>query len=264
MPILRAMEKSYSYEIPVGARVFKTNLHFMAHIVKDLRAGFSPIILVVGRQRSGKSFVTIMVCWWLSEVFNQPLVIKDILYYEPDKAVENLNEAARYRPRVLDEAAINLHRRDWQKKSHSAFSKVIISQGVRNDFRLIILLETAKHFPFFLCTPFKADIDTSLLRHCDYMIHVIRRGKFMAFKFVKHHDRDDGKDNHKLFLDQVFYNKKDLPAKLWAEYEVFSRAEKDRILAKIQKSSELEEKEQSAQASVLNKLRAALSKGGGT
>lgn len=251
MPILRALEKSYSYEIPVGAKVYKTNLHFMAHLVKDLRAGFSPIILVVGRQRSGKSFVTVMVCWWLSEVFNFMLTIKDILYYEPDKAVEDLNEAARYKPRVLDEAAINLHRRDWQKKSHAAFSKVIISQGVRN-------------FPFFLVTPFKADIDTSLLRHCDYMIHVIRRGKFMTFKFIKHHDRDDGKDNHKLFLDQVFYNKQDLPAKLWAEYEGFSRVEKDRILAKIQKSSELEENEQTAQATVLNKLRAALSRGGGT
>ena len=226
MPILMKNPDPFMYNEVVPAGNFQTNLYFMGKIVKDMKAGFSPIVAICGRQRMGKSFVGMMLLNKILPAFNKELIMDRCCYYEPYGLITALggknNDAF-----MLDEIGDSMGRREWYKQTHRAFEKIILTQGYKSNL-------------FVFISPHISDIDKIFVKHLDYLIKVERRGHFKVWKMIKRYDQPATKDSFKkYFLDDVFYKKGDIPKKLWAAYERYSFDQKELIRLKYEDSEEV-------------------------
>lgn len=216
MPIINREISPYIYEIPIGERVFKTNLHYMGKLVREMTRGFSPIICICGRQRSGKSYIGMLITQTVLQIFSKSVELSRICFYEPYDVVKSLSPEANLDIRMIDESGVTVSKRQWYHKTHFALSTIINTQGL-------------KAMCYIFISPFLDDIDKTFIKHFDFVIRVKRRGHYKVWQVKKHYDKMGNKAVSRLFLDDVFYDKHDLNQDIWQAYEAYSIKEKERI-----------------------------------
>jgi hypothetical protein len=245
MPIIEDHKAGGQFEADLPGGHFVTTSYMMGNIIKMMRDGYSPLIAVVGKQRIGKSTVSLMLANTINQAWGKKFILRHQVYFEPIALINSMNECDARECRILDEAINQIHRREWFKQSHVILSKLISTQSY---------LELCHIWNI----PFKSDLDTSFLKYFDFLVHVKRWGHYKTWQFNKRHDADAGKEITKVFLDDIFYNKSDLPAAIWDEYAPWSKSEKEKLKSKYAKNRV---EEVSEQTRMMRAMRGLMTKG---
>jgi hypothetical protein len=204
--------------------------YFFANVISMLLEGYSPMVGIVGKQRIGKSRMAATIAWKLSIAMGKPFDLKTWFYFEPRKMVDELSMSSFYQCRVMDEAIDSMHRKEWMKQSHILISKIISTSA---NLRLCHIW----------CLPFKSDLDKSMQKHWDFCVDCVAKGHAKVWLYRKNHKADAGKEAFPVFLDDLFFSKKDFPEEIWQIYEPWSQIEKEKIRHKYTKRQEVEENE---------------------
>jgi len=216
MPIQKLDHSPYDYEFNVRGKHVTTNLHFLNKILKRMLKGYSPIICICGGQRNGKSFIAVWISYLVMKAFSKRIDWNKNAVYDPIETTRKITSLSE-EIFMLDEASSSFHKREWFKRINIAFSKIIITQG-------------RKTLCYIFVSPFVNDIDKSFTKHFDFIVRVQTRGNIKVFKVMKRFDSMlENRTTYQIHQDDVKVFMKDVPKKLWEDYNDFSNKEKDRI-----------------------------------
>lgn len=197
-------------------RTVSTDLHFLSQLFRKIKKGFSPTVGICGNQRIGKSFVALWLCRFMMQMMGKEFNPEELTFYEPIKAIENLDNRSR-EALFVDEASDVLDPREWYDQTHLALKSMINTQANKNMLYVFV-------------SPFIIDIDKAISKHFDFLIRVDDRGKFKTFRFLKKFDElNPNKVIRKIFLDDCDIRKAEVPKRIWDRYEKYSFEEKDNI-----------------------------------
>ena len=186
---------------------YKTDLFLIGECIKKMERGYSPIILICGKQRSGKSFIALWVAYRILKFYKKKLEPKNNVFFDPLKAMEDLENAEK-EPFIIDEAGALLGAREWWSKFNIAFDKVIQTQAYKCNCYIFVL-------------PFATDLDKIFRKHVDFQILMRKRGYFSVFEFIKKYGemKKDSRAYKRILKENIVVRKKLLPEELWKEYE---------------------------------------------
>jgi hypothetical protein len=218
MPIIDYVEAKKIETITIGQHSITTDIVTLQQIFKKIRNGYSPLIAICGRQRSGKSFIGVWLMYSFLKMMGKDknFCAANYVFYEGSDIVERI-KTIDYEPLMIDEPDA-LDRREWWKKTHAAVRSCIQAQ----NFRMFMTIVVSPHI---------SDVDVSILKFFDFILRVDDRGDVKSFKLFKRYDEFDAKKNiYKIFLDNFYVKKELVPAKVWREYDKYSREQKNAIL----------------------------------
>lgn len=188
-------------------------------IMKLMKTGYSPIVGICGKQRTGKSTVGVWVANLIMSAYGKNFEPEKNTFYEPVKTLERLDKAS-YEAWLVDEAGDLLNRREWYDQSHQALSSMVQTQGYKTMCYIFI-------------SPFIIDIDSNFTKHFDFVLRVDERGRFKAFQYIKRYDSIDNKKVlRRIFLDDVSLSMNCIPKDIWNRYHTYSISQKNIIRAK--------------------------------
>lgn len=214
MPIQKKEEIKIR-ECKLWGKTVKTKFAFFEQICKKLNNGYSPLIGICGPQRAGKSTIALWLALKIHEASGQEFNMEKMVFYEPDKAIENLTEKNQSVEWIDEPDALDYQ--EWYKQTHRAMRSMINTQGYKNNLYIVI-------------SPFIAQLDKSLRVHIDYLIDVKSRGHFLVWKTKKKYKSGDLNKAAPLFLiDDCNILLTDIPLNYRREYLKFSIQEKERI-----------------------------------
>lgn len=227
MLLIDDQERDYIYNIkkPDGG-VLRTNIILIGYIISQMRKGYSPIILVVGKQRIGKSFIAVWLAWRIHKFFHnqEEMKIKDYTYYDPITAIRRM-EHMNIRPLIIDEAGAFLNKTEWYKKITIALDKIVQTQGYLCNCYIFV-------------APFGTDIAKTFRKHFSHLVHVRRRGVFSVKEIAKKYWDLSGKMPRTYTVEQVKVASNCIPIKIWKEYEEFSYKMKNELRASLERERE--------------------------
>jgi len=193
-----------------------TNSFFIYQLFRKIQNGFSPLIVICGSQRIGKSFIALWLCNLLAEMTGKPFNMRKNTFYEPLEAIEKLEEKSK-EAIFIDEASDIMDAREWYDQTHHALRSMINTQAY-------------KTLMYIFVSPFVVDIDKSVRKHFDFKIRVDARGRFKCFKYIKKYGQEEIKKvTEQIFLDDMGIKLSDLPTQKWEDYLNFSIKEKEKI-----------------------------------
>ena len=139
-----------------------------------IRAGFSPIILIVGKQRMGKTFAALTFASWLDKTFDpEKQMFFDILSFA--KAVNKYNNKVL----ILDEVGVELDTYRYSDARQRAFSHIVQSQAYKQN-------------TLFLVLPHSSDLARCHRKYVDALIVIpARRMAIMYMPSVFYHDMNE-------------------------------------------------------------------------
>lgn len=215
MPSIMIKEEKYK-EVQIWGKTVRTKFTFIDQLCKKLRNGYSPIIGICGGQRTGKSFIGLWIALLIYKLTEKEFIPGNITFYDPEQAIKKLKDKER-EVILIDEAGDVMDYQEWHKKTHRALRSMINTQAYKNNLYIFI-------------SPFLAQIDKSLRIHCDFIIHVKARGRFLAWKYAKKYDAEEiKKGTSKVFLDNGGISMKEIPKPIWNEYLKHSIEEKEKM-----------------------------------
>ncbi len=188
---------------------YKTNIYLIGEAIKKMKRGYSPIILICGKQRSGKSFIALWIARLIMlHLHKKKFNPKTHVFFDPLKAIIEIDNIEK-QPIIIDEAGVLLHSGEWWEKLHIAFDKVIQTQGYKCNCYIFVL-------------PFATDLDKKFRKHIDYQVLMRRRGYFSVFEFIKKYGemRSEIRSYKRILKENVSVTLDKVPKDLWAGYEI--------------------------------------------
>lgn len=173
--------------------------------------GFSPIVIIEGEQQMGKSFYAIWLSYVVCNILEKKYDLNRHTAYDPKQAMKMLNDLTG-EPAVLQESAYAFHFQEYYKKPNIIFSKIIITQG-----RKVLL--------YIFCSPKESDIDKKFRKHFHIKIKVIRR-RIAKIYYIKNRKKLDDIGR---FMDDVELDIRNFPRKIWEDFKLHDKMEKERI-----------------------------------
>ena len=136
--------------------------------------GFAPIILIVGKQRMGKTCLALLFAYLLDKKFSpDKYMFFDILSFA--KATNKYNKKIL----LLDEAGIELDTYRYSDVRQRCFSHIVQSQAYKQHTLFIVL-------------PHASDLAKCHRKYVDALIVVNRRGGYIMYRpFVDYWDMND-------------------------------------------------------------------------
>ncbi len=129
-----------------------------------VRRGFAPIILIVGKQRVGKTFLALRLAYEMDKLFDaEKRMFFDILSFA--KAVKQYNRKVL----ILDEAGIELDTYRYSDLRQRCFSHIVQSQAYKQNTLII-------------CLPHASDLARCHRKYVDVLVVVPARGMYIAYK----------------------------------------------------------------------------------
>ena len=227
MPIIQKLREPETYEIDIhndqGTKsIVRTRLRTINYILKKMSNGYSPIIVITGEQRIGKSYFAVWLAYLICSAFRKKFIMERHVVYEPKKMLNKIS-ALNTEPFILDESSYAYYYKEWYQKTHIIFSKILITQG-------------RKVLCYIFVTPKEEDIDKSFIRHFHLKFKVIRRGFAKVFYIYKRKSlKEPG-----IHMDDIRLDLGDYPKSLWDDVDVFSETEKDKIEKELTKQNKEE------------------------
>lgn len=197
-------------------RTLHTNQYFIHYLFSLIKRGYSPMVIICGKQRIGKSFIAVWLSYLMMKLLDKEYDPIKHTFYDPIKSTESLERQDKI-PLMIDEAGSILARREWQRKTHAVIDTAVQTAGYKSILWLFV-------------TPFTSDVDKLFLKHFDFQVRVDNRGFYKAFRIVKKYDAFKPEDSMKRkFLDQISIPIKSLPKDIWIRYRKYSKEEKDKM-----------------------------------
>jgi len=206
-------EFDYNFERADGTH-FRTNIALLGNVISQMQRGYSPIIAIVGKQRSGKSFFAV----WFSELIfrffhhGEDFDVTKNTFFDPEESIGMMGKAF-LEPIILDEAGALFNTQEWFEKIVITMNKVIITQGYHANTYLIL-------------SPFSNDVAKSIRKHVDYICFCVSRGHIIVKKVVKKYDEINDVKIKTHYFEKIKLRKSDLDPELWAKYDDFSKKNK--------------------------------------
>lgn len=203
----------YSFDKQDGGKL-KTNIDIVGQIISMMNRGYSPIIVVVGKQRTGKSFFAL----WLANIIHHyfhpdvPFDPTKLTFYDPIETISRIDEIS-LEPLIIDEAGAIFNTQEWYAKTAIAMSKIIMTAGFRGNFYIFI-------------APHANSIIKSYRRNFDFICHTISRGHIIVKQINKKYDEINDVKIKTMFYEKIRLKKKDLDPEIWAKYESYSISRK--------------------------------------
>lgn len=188
-------------------RIMRTQSDFLPALFNEVRKGYSPIIIICGRPRSGKSNFGLFIATASSVLlFYRWFDINDCFFY-PKDLLRSLDDAG-FQIKIMDEAGSALNKRKYYEELTIVFDQIIQTQGYLLNIYIFIL-------------PFATDLVKDLRKYTDYVCYIKKRGVARIRKVYKKEDQmvSDLKAFSIITIEDLVYNKEDVPKALWAEFE---------------------------------------------
>ena len=194
--------------------------NFEYQLYKKIKNGFSPIVMICGEQRIGKSAYALHICNDYSQfMYEEDFDYKKYSFYDTEKVIEEMPNM-RKRVILIDEGGESLDYLDWYEKIAKAMRSMINTQGFRGNLYIII-------------NPFVVEILKNIRKHFNFKILVVDRGYVKIWKYVKrHYAEKQDKASYPVFLDYLRFKMSLLPPGMYKGYKGFSEAEKGKMITK--------------------------------
>lgn len=192
-------------------RIQYTQSDSIPAILGDVQDGYSPILLVCGRQRKGKTrfgatIGNICSTFLYYRYFNP----KTSFFLYPRELLQAITDEG-YQILILDEAGSSgsgINKREWYSELAELFDYILQTQGNLNNIYIFIL-------------PFASDLTTDIRKYVDYLFSAKRKGLFKAYKIYKREDQlvKNLKDFKQVWIEMLHFNRSDLPNFIWNPIE---------------------------------------------
>jgi len=203
-------------------KIKHTESDFIPALLSDVMNGYSPIIIVCGRPRTGKSKFAL----FLSTVCSVFLYLKWFQYkgnvfFSPRNLLKSISDEG-YEIKLHDESGKDLNKRRYLSELTFAFEQIVQTQGLLINIYIFVL-------------PFASDLVKDLRKYVDFICHVHKRGKVKIKKVYKKEDQlvSELKAFKQINIEELLFTNEDVPAWLWHEFEIKSFEIKKRIREKI-------------------------------
>lgn len=134
-----------------------------SYLKNQLKRGYSPIVLFVGKQRVGKTAMALKFAYDLNPDFD---LDKD-LFFEVEKFAHAVYESNQ-RVLVLDEAGIELDPELHQSVAQRVYSHIVQSQAYKQNI-------------VFICLPFASEIGKAHRKHVHAVAWVVAHGVYKLY-----------------------------------------------------------------------------------
>lgn len=149
--------RSAAQQIPYGNPVI------LNHIRNQIKKGYSPIILVVGQQRSGKTALALRLAYEINNDFNT----QTDMFFKIEDFAQAISENT-HKVFILDEAGIELDPYEHMAIHQRVYSHIIQTQAYKNNVIFIVL-------------PFASEIGKRHCKHVNAILEVFGRGCFKTY-----------------------------------------------------------------------------------
>lgn len=137
---------------------------FLSWAKHRIRTGYCPIILIVGKQRAGKTCMALKLAYELDHNFNvEEQLFFDVMSFA--KAVKKYNRKVL----VLDEAGVELDTYRYSDVRQRCFSHIIQSQAYKQNTLFIVL-------------PHGTDLAKCHRKNIDVLMVIPTRGAYFCYK----------------------------------------------------------------------------------
>lgn len=207
LPKLREFVSNVSPEImQFRNKIVNTDSNMIPNILGDVQEGYSPIILVCGRQRLGKTRFAAT----LANIFQVFLYYEWFdttnFYLRPRNLLQGIRDEG-LQIMILDEAGSSgggLNKSEWFGELNGLFDYILQTQGNLRNIYIMVL-------------PFASDLTTDIRKYIDYNMAGKKRGQFKAYKIYKREDQlvKNLKDFKQVFIEMMEFKLGDLPNNIW-------------------------------------------------
>jgi hypothetical protein len=214
-------------------RIQLINSDLMPSIIGDVQDGYSPIVLVCGRQRIGK---TRFGCT-LANIFSVFLYFKwwdheNSFFIDPKSMLRGISDAG-YQILILDECGFKesgLNKHEWWSNMSSLFDYCLQTQGFLRNIYIFVL-------------PQAPDVVLDVRKYIDYVFGGRKKGEFKASKIYKKEDQlvRDLKKYKQVWIENLTFRKSDLPDFIWEPIE--KKVNQIKMQTRIDKIEAMEKKD---------------------
>lgn len=203
-------------------KIQNTESDFIPALLGDIMNGYSPIIIVCGRPRTGKSKFGLFLATLCSVfLYLKWFEYKGNVFFSPRNLLKSITDEG-YEIKLMDESGKDLNKRKVVSDLTYAFDQIVQTQGVLVNIYIFIL-------------PFASDLVKDLRKYVDYICYVHKRGKVKIKKVYKQEDQlvSELRAFKQVPIEELIFYNNDVPAWLWREFEVRSFEIKKRIREQI-------------------------------
>lgn len=205
-------------------KIVNTESDFIPALIADIKNGYSPIIVVCGRPRTGKSKFALFLATVCSVfLYLKWFEYKDNVFFLPRLLLKSISDEG-YEIKIQDESGKDLNKRNYISDLTVAFDQIVQTQGVLVNVYIFVL-------------PFASDLVKDLRKYVDFICYVHKRGHVKIKKVYKKEDQlvSELRAFRQVTIEELLFNNNDVPAALWREFEVKSFEIKKKIRQKITK-----------------------------
>lgn len=203
------------YIIKIGKKEIKTKLRIINRILTRMKAGMSPIILIVGNQRYGKSFLACWLGYILMKSLGKEFSVKRNCIYTLEQAVELIDNTTK-EVLIFDEMIGMGYKREFWKKEHFHLTKILNVLAYKQMIYIMIL-------------PMAKDLDSSFASQVELVLWTKKRGIVIVQKPRKNYTRFYAKDDYRVPYDKFSISMKAVPKEIWKDYKKYSFEMKQKI-----------------------------------
>lgn len=203
-------------------KIQNTESDFIPALFNDVMNGYSPIIVVCGRPRTGKSKFALFLANLCSVfLYLKEFTYKGNVFFFPRNLLKSISDFG-YEIKMQDESGKDLNKRKYISELTFAFDQIIQTQGLLVNIYIFVL-------------PFASDLVKDLRKYVDYICHVHKRGHVKIKKVYKKEDQlvSELRAFRQVVIEELLFTNEDVPASLWHEFEAKSFEIKKRIREKI-------------------------------
>ena len=221
-------------------RTFNAVSNFEFQLYKKIKNGYSPIIMICGEQRIGKSAYALSLCNNFSNfMYEEDFNFKKYSFYDTERVLVEMGDMVK-RVILIDEGGESMDYLDWYEKIAKAMRSMINTQAFRGNVYVII-------------NPFVVEILKNIRKHFNFKCYVIDRGQVKIWKYIKkHHAEKQEKASYPIFLDSITFKLSDIPKGMFEGYKEFSESEKEKI--RIDRMKETKYKKKRAKLSIEERI----------
>ncbi len=203
-------------------RIQNTESDFIPALFSDVMNGYSPIIIVCGRPRCGKSKFALFLSTMCSVyLYLKWFEYKGNVFFLPRNLLKSISDEG-YEIKMQDESGKDLNKRKYISELTFAFDQIVQTQGLLVNIYIFVL-------------PFASDLVKDLRKYVDYICHVHKRGRVKIKKVYKKEDQlvSELRAFKQITIEELIFTNSDVPIGLWKEFETKSFEIKKRIRQKI-------------------------------
>lgn len=135
----------------------------MRYFKHQIKSGYAPIVLVVGRQRTGKTFFAMYLAEQICKMRGQKFNVDNDMFFTVEDLAQRYDEGMN-KVYILDEAGISLNVYEGNQLHQRVFQKIVESQAYRSNILVIVL-------------PHARDVGSHHFHHVNVVFSMLGRGR---------------------------------------------------------------------------------------